>query len=171
MLDALEQYSCNPGIACFVTESLHRILQLSPEKTISSLKTLNAMQRVLKVTCIQAQEYKRSCTKKDSPETLLVITPVEMADIPFAKEQVQLWLKTMQASTHLFTDFLSKAEDARVLVLHNSVCIDCLFELFWEESFRSSVLTHITELMKVSILSLSIICYKKLKLDNLIFDV
>lgn len=160
MLDALEQSSCNPGITCILTESLHRVLQLSAEKTISSLKTLSAMQRVLKVTCTQAQEYKRSCITDDTHETLPGITQVERVDIPFAKEQVQLWKKTMCASINLFTEFLSKAEDAKVLVLHNLVCIDCLFELFWEESSRSRVLPLIFELMTVSILSLALIYTK-----------
>jgi len=51
----------------------------------------------------------------------------------------------------LFTEFLSIADDGRSLVLHSSTCIDCLFDLFWEEGLRSRVLKHILELMKVFI--------------------
>ncbi|CAM8878100.1 unnamed protein product [Rhodiola kirilowii] len=149
LLDALEQSACNPEIACILAKSLHRVLQLSAEKTISSLKTLNAVPRVLKVTCIQAQEYKRSCTTNDNVKTNHGVAQVGNIQLSFPDEHVQIWLKTMQTSTDLFTEFFSKAEDAKFLVLRSSVCIDCLFELFWEESFRSSVLTRIIELMKI----------------------
>ncbi|KAJ0086389.1 hypothetical protein Patl1_08678 [Pistacia atlantica] len=56
LLDALEQSAYNPEIAGVLAKSLLRILQLSAEKTISSFKTLDAVPRVLKVACIQAEE-------------------------------------------------------------------------------------------------------------------
>ena len=46
-------------------------------------------------------------------------------------------------------EFWSIADDARSLVLHSSTCIDCLFDLFWEESLRNKVFKYIFDLMKV----------------------
>uniref|UniRef100_A0A7N0VH18 BEACH domain-containing protein B n=1 Tax=Kalanchoe fedtschenkoi TaxID=63787 RepID=A0A7N0VH18_KALFE len=147
LLDALEQSACNPEIACVLAKSLLHVLQLSTEKTVISLKTLNAMPRVLKVACIQAQEYRRLCTLHD--KTFHAVTPVEKIQISGRNEQVQIWLKTMQISTDLFTEYFSIAEDAKVLVLRSSVCVDYLFDLFWEEGFRNSILTRIIELLKI----------------------
>ncbi|KAH7524781.1 hypothetical protein FEM48_Zijuj06G0155600 [Ziziphus jujuba var. spinosa] len=126
LLDALEQSACNPEVADVLINSLVRILELSPEKTIASFKTLEAVPRVLKVACIQAEESRRF----DSLET------------------AQNWLRCMETSMGLFMKFFSIADDARSLVLHSSACIDCLFDLFWEESLRNHVLKHILDLMK-----------------------
>lgn len=136
LLDALEQSACNPEVADVLINSLVRILELSPEKTIASFKTLEAVPRVLKVACIQAEESRRF----DSLET------------------AQNWLRCMETSMGLFMKFFSIADDARSLVLHSSACIDCLFDLFWEESLRNHVLKHILDLMKVYLETLFSFC-------------
>ncbi|OMO50809.1 hypothetical protein CCACVL1_30251 [Corchorus capsularis] len=153
LLEALEQSACNPEIAGVVAKSLLRILQLSAEKTITSFKTLNAVSRVLKVACILAQEYKRSGS----------MSPVENNQVEEVSphgyqrldrsETPESWAKCMETCMELFMEFFSVADDGRSLVLHDSTCIDCLFELFWEQGLRNHVLRYILDLMKIVSLS------------------
>ncbi|KAK9165680.1 hypothetical protein Scep_000871 [Stephania cephalantha] len=141
LLDALEQSACYPELASVLAKSLHRILQLTVEQTTLSFKSLDAISRVLKVACIQAQEYRRS--ESFSPVekgSALSISPNKMD---------QSWLKCMETILDLVTEFLAIADDARRLVLHKSACIDSLFDLFWEEALRKDVLAHILDLMKL----------------------
>lgn len=141
-MDALEQSACNPEIARALAKSLHRVLQLAVEQTIASFKTLDAISRVLKVACVQACEFRR-------PGNFSISMVNESVEATSSSEVYLSWIKCMDASLELYTAFLSVAEDAKTLVLHNSSCIDCLFDLFWEESLRKLVLSHILDLMKV----------------------
>lgn len=140
LLDALEQSACNPEIAIVLAKSMQRILQLSAEKTVASFKALDAVPRVLKVACIQAEESRRSATISTSVQGYL------RADSP---EIGRTWHQCMNACMELFMEFWSIADDAKSLVLHSPTCIDCLFQLFWEEGLRNNVLVHILDLMKV----------------------
>ena len=141
LLDALEQSACNPEIAGVLAKSLLRILQLSAEKTFSSLKTLDAIPRVLKVACILARESRR-------PGNIN----------PYVKSNTEVgtphgpdrnWYKSVETSVELFVEYLLVTDDAKGSILHSSTCIDCLFELFWEKGLRNHVLIHIVGLMKV----------------------
>ncbi|KAJ9567814.1 hypothetical protein OSB04_003780 [Centaurea solstitialis] len=127
LLDALELFACNPEVGTGLAKCLLHILQLAPEKTVSSFKTLDAIPRVLKVSCIQAQESKKS----NSPRT------------------VHSWRDCMESCMQLFAEYFSVTEEAQCLVLNSSTCIDCLFDLFWEECLRSSMLSYIFALMKI----------------------
>ncbi|XWS25391.1 hypothetical protein CRYUN_Cryun27aG0064600 [Craigia yunnanensis] len=150
LLEALEQSACNPEIASVLAKSLLRILQLSSEKTVASFKTLNAVSRVLKVACILAQESKR--LGHMSP----VIENNYLEGVPPHGHQRLDSSETSQSLTkcmELLMEFFSVANDARSLVLHDSTCIDCLFELFWEEGLRNRVLRYILDLMKIASLS------------------
>ncbi|KAH7567643.1 hypothetical protein JRO89_XS07G0111300 [Xanthoceras sorbifolium] len=140
VLDALEQCACNPEIANVLAKSLHHILQLSAEKTIASFKTLDAVSRVLKVACIQSQESRRSENISSSDHN---------PQISDSCETTQNWHQCMETCMELFMEFWSVADDARSLVLHSSACIDCLFDLFWEESLRNKVFKYIFDLMKI----------------------
>ncbi|XP_077215298.1 binding protein isoform X2 [Tasmannia lanceolata] len=150
LLDALEQSACQPEIASVLAKSLQRILQLAGEQTVASFKALDANARVLKVASIQAQELRRfgnliPPTESDSyagvfPDKLQMDNSTE-----FSKN----WVRCLEDSMELFTEYLSIADDAKSLVLHNSKCIDCLFDLFWEEKLRRHVLEHILGLMKL----------------------
>ncbi|KAK2659945.1 hypothetical protein Ddye_006478 [Dipteronia dyeriana] len=140
LLDALEQSACNPEIANVLAKSLHRILQLSAEKTIASFKTLDAVPRVLKVACIQSQEARRSDNISASDHDYQLSDSCETA---------QNWHQCMETCMELFMEFWSISDDARSLVLHSSTCIDCLFDLFWEESLRNKVFKYIFDLMKI----------------------
>ncbi|XP_042508929.1 BEACH domain-containing protein B-like isoform X1 [Macadamia integrifolia] len=147
LLDALEQSVCQPEIANVLAKSLHRILQLATEKTVASFKTLNAIPRVLKVACVQAQEFRRSgCI---SPLVENEFTEGENYQSSSSIERAQSWLKCMKTSMELFTEYLSVVDDAKSLVLRDSSSIDCLFNLFWEGELRKQVLRHILDLMKL----------------------
>lgn len=159
LLDALEQSACSPEIAHALVKSLLRILQLSTEKTVASFKALNAVSRVLKVGCIQAQEAKHSEIADRA-----FVTRYHKSDLP---EIVQSRPKCMEACMELFVEFWTLVDGARSLVLHDSTCIDCLFDLFWEESLRNGVLSYILDLMKVVPLSSApFYCFTKVKLAS-----
>ncbi|KAK8597059.1 hypothetical protein V6N12_065535 [Hibiscus sabdariffa] len=152
--EALEHCTCNPEISSVLAKSLLRILQLSAEKTVASFKTLNAISRILKVACILAQESKLS--GDNSP----VIDNNYLEGVPShgcqrfdSCDTFQSWTEGIETCMELFTEFFSVADDARSLILHDSACIDCLFELFWEEGYRKQVLKYILDLMKVVSLS------------------
>ncbi|KAK1395990.1 Beach domain-containing protein b [Heracleum sosnowskyi] len=133
LLDALEHSSCNPEITGSVARCLLRIYLASAEKTAASFKTLDAIPRVLKVSCTQVYESKRRREFGNST----------------SEEIVQSWHASLETCMELFGDYFSATEDARSLILHSSSCIDCLFDLFWEENLRDRVLVYILDLMKI----------------------
>ncbi|MED6165352.1 hypothetical protein PIB30_098747, partial [Stylosanthes scabra] len=151
MLDALEHSTYNPEIASVLLRCLIRILQLSPEKTIASFNTLNAISRVLKVACVQGQESRRSRILKPSNVT----SSMELSPLVHDQyksnmsESVQSWFNCMKLCLEFFSKFSEAVEDPRSLILHNFTCIDCLFNLFWVEGLRQDVLRHILDLMKI----------------------
>ena len=151
LLDALEHSACNPEVANVLGKSLLRILELSAEKTIASFKSLNAAARLLKIACIQAQESKRFGNIDPSAEgDVTEMVPSYSRQRSNLCDTARSWLKCMDTSVELFMEFFSATDDTRSLVLHNSACVDCLFDLFWEEGLRNNVLKYILELMKVS---------------------
>lgn len=158
LLDALEHSACNPEIASVLVRSLVRILQLSPEKTIASFKTLNAVSHVLQVACVQAQESRRCETLDPSSVNsgMEVLVSVQDQQKCNSAETIQRWFSCMKMCMEFFTKFLASAEDTRSLILHSFTCIDCLFDLFWIEGLRDDVLRHILDLMKVFILFYSL---------------
>ncbi|KAK9032820.1 hypothetical protein V6N11_017863 [Hibiscus sabdariffa] len=150
LLEALEQSACNPEIDSVVAKSLLRILQLSTEKSVASFKTLNAISRVLKVACILANESKRldkgATIDKDYFEGVL---PHDHQILDSSKTS-KSWIQCLETCMELFAEFFSVADDAKTLVLHDSTCIDCLFELFWEEGLRNKVFRYILDLIKIA---------------------
>ncbi|KAJ6709641.1 hypothetical protein OIU74_010693, partial [Salix koriyanagi] len=147
LLDALEQCACHPDIAVVLAKSLLHILQLSPEKTITSFKSLCAVSRVLKVACIQAEECRRSGNTSPSLESKSL--PLHGGQRPNSKKMGQSWFACLDTCMGLFTKFFSIADDAGSLVLCDWTCIDCLFDLFWEEGMRNHVFESILDLMKL----------------------
>ncbi|QHN94309.1 BEACH domain-containing protein B [Arachis hypogaea] len=151
MLDALEHSAYNPEIASVLLRSLVRILQLSPEKTIASFNTLNAISRVLKVACVQGQESRRSgimnpSNENSSMELLSLVHDQYKSNL---SESVKSWFNCMKLCLEFFSKFSEAVEDTRSLILHNFSCVDCLFDLFWVEGLRQDVLRHILDLMKI----------------------
>ncbi|KAH7849592.1 hypothetical protein Vadar_020109 [Vaccinium darrowii] len=148
LLDTLEQSACHPEIAGVLAKSLLRILQLSSEKTFSSLKTLDAIPRVLKVACILAQEGKRAGNSIPSAEGNIEVVS-EGFEGPHSPETAQNWYRSVDTLVELFVEYLSVTNDAKSSVLRCYTCIDCLFQLFWDNGLRSQMLTHILDLMKI----------------------
>eukprot|EP00258_Populus_trichocarpa_P035046 XP_024451065.1 BEACH domain-containing protein B isoform X2 [Populus trichocarpa] len=147
LLDALEQCACHPDIAVVLAKSLLHILQLLPEKTIASFKSLSAVSRVLKVACIQAEECRRSGNMSPSLESKIL--PLHGGQRPNSEKMGQSWFTCMDTCMELFTKFFSIADDAGSFVLCDWTCIDCLFDLFWEEGMRNHVFESILDLMKL----------------------
>lgn len=143
LLDALEQSAYNPEVSVVLAKSLLHILKLSAEKTVLSFKTLEAISRVLRVACIQAQESRRY------ESTTLPSDSIQISQRVGPYEKLQKWHKSIKTLIELFQEYISTTEDAKYFVLCSSTCVDCLFDLFWEKDLRKDVLTHILDLMKV----------------------
>lgn len=140
LLDALEHSACNPEIADAIGKCLVRIYQCAAEKTSASFKTLDAISRVLKIACIQVHESRRIDYNYAESEGFGKSTPLET---------VQSMYASLETCMELFGKYFSTTEDARSLILRSSSCIDCLFELFWEENLRERVLAYVLDLMKI----------------------
>lgn len=147
LLEALEQSACNPGVANLLAKGLLQIMRSSSEKTLSSFKTLDAVPRVLKVACIQAQESIRHGIA--SPHTEDDPVPSLNQDVVNSFEMIHSWQNSMETFIELFTEFFSLTNDAKNSTLHSATCVDHLFELFWEEKLRSRMLPLILDLMKI----------------------
>ncbi|KAH0684869.1 hypothetical protein KY289_022621 [Solanum tuberosum] len=147
LLEALEQSACNPGVANLLAKGLLQMMRSSSEKTLSSFKTLDAVPRVLKVACIQAQESKRHGIA--SPQTEDDPVPSLNQDMANSFEMIHSWQNSMETFIELFTEFFSLTNDAKNSTLHSATCVDHLFELFWEEKLRNHMLPLILDLMKI----------------------
>uniref|UniRef100_A0A162A6C6 BEACH domain-containing protein n=1 Tax=Daucus carota subsp. sativus TaxID=79200 RepID=A0A162A6C6_DAUCS len=139
LLNSLEHSSCDPGLTGSIARCLFQIYQSSAEKTAASFKTLDAVPRLLKVACIQVCESRRpDCNYAAS----------RGFGNPTSQVVVQNWHASLETCMELFGKYFSATEDARSLILCSSSCIDCLFELFWEENLRDRVLAYVLDLMK-----------------------
>ncbi|CAN1248861.1 BEACH domain-containing protein B [Linum perenne] len=146
LLDALEQCSCHSLIAKILAKSLLRIFRLSSEKSIASFKTLNAISRVLKVACIQAEEFRVQNISSFGGSELVPPNSDPRSD---AHAVTHSQAECIETCMGLFTEFFMSANDAKSLVLHEWTCIECLFELFWQGGMRNQVLEHVLNLMKI----------------------
>ncbi|GAB4839467.1 hypothetical protein Ancab_028990 [Ancistrocladus abbreviatus] len=149
LLNALEQSACNPEVATILAKSLLRILWHSVEKTVASFKELNTVSRVLKVACIQSLEFRRSGDARIVGQSDSIVSDGKHQSSNMS-ETSSNGFKSVEASVELFTAYLSAAAEVKSLVLHSSTCIDCLFELFWEEDLRNLMLGYILDLMKTA---------------------
>lgn len=150
LLDALEQSaSTQPRIANGLSQRLLRLLQLSHENKLS-FKALNGACRVLRLACTQARESRKSgCVVplvESTDSGVIVDSPHKKSDSSRTEDCL---FECMEACLGIFTEFFSSTDDAKIYVLRSSVCVDCLFELFWEKAVRNNVMKHIIDLMKV----------------------
>ncbi|GER40247.1 WD40 and Beach domain-containing protein [Striga asiatica] len=149
LLDALEQSACNPELATILAKSLTRVLQISAEKTISSFKTLSAIPRILKVACIQVEESKRPVTICSSMESTSSGEASCQSHEMSGSSEGTGWAQCMRTFLELFAGYFSVSDDTKLSILSNSMCVSCMFELFWEEDLRNLVLNYVLELMKI----------------------
>lgn len=149
LLDALEQSASTPRIANGLSQRLLRALQLSNENKLS-FKALNGACRVLRLACTQARESRKSgCVSplvESTDSAVIVDSPHKKSDSSHTED---CWFESVESCVGIFTEFFSSADDAKVYVLRSSVCVDCLFELFWEKAVRNNVMKLIIDLMKV----------------------
>ncbi|KAL3514285.1 hypothetical protein ACH5RR_027002, partial [Cinchona calisaya] len=148
LLDALEQSVANPDIANVLAKSLLHVMQLSPEKTVSSFKTLDTIPRVLKVASILAQESRRHWSTSSSETISAEMVPDQSNEMSNSPKTVHNWFKSVETSLELFAEYFV-TDDAKHYVLHSSACIDSLFDLFWEEGLRNRMLKYILDLMQM----------------------
>ncbi|XP_051118042.1 BEACH domain-containing protein B isoform X2 [Andrographis paniculata] len=147
LLDALEQSACNPGLATVLSRSLLHILQCSLEKTASSFKSLDAIPRVLKVAWIQVQESKRS--ENDFSDASMIGTVSNQShEVSYSPEDCQSWEKCINILMDLFAMYFSISDDAKNSIISSSLCINCMFDLFWEDGLRNLMLKYVLDLMK-----------------------
>ncbi|KAK3423455.1 hypothetical protein EUGRSUZ_F00430 [Eucalyptus grandis] len=149
LLDALEQCAYNSRLSSALARSLLHILQLSAEKTLASFKALDAIPRILKVVCIQAQELRRSRKTGPSLGSKETVVPAHRAQESDSSDTAQNWQKSMETAMNIFSEYLSSDDEAKLSILVGSTSVDCLFDLFWEEDLRRCVLNHILDLMKI----------------------
>ncbi|KAL9310011.1 BEACH domain-containing protein B [Arabidopsis thaliana] len=149
LLDALEQSASTPRIANGLSQRLLRSLQFSNENKLS-FKALNGACRVLRLACIQAKESRKSgCVSplvESSDCGVIVDSPHKKSDLSHTED---CWFECVESCVGIFTEFFSSTNDAKVYVLRSSVCVDCLFELFWEKAVRNNVMKLIIDLMKI----------------------
>lgn len=151
LLDALEQSASTPRIANGLSQRLLRSLQLSNENKLS-FKALNGACRVLRLACIQAKESRKfgcvSTLVESSDSGVIDDSPRKKFDSSHTED---CWFECVESCVGIFTEFFTSTDEAKVYVLRSSVCVDCLFELFWEKAVRNNVMKLIIDLMKVSI--------------------
>lgn len=146
LLDALEKSVSTPRIVNGLSQRLLRSLQLSNENKLS-FKALNGPCRVLRLACIQAKESRKSSPLGESTESgVIVDLPHNKSDSSHTED---CWFECVESCMRIFTEFFSLTDDAKTYVLRSSMCVDCLFELFWEKEVRNNVMKHIIDLMKV----------------------
>ncbi|XP_073008552.1 BEACH domain-containing protein B isoform X1 [Typha latifolia] len=150
LLNMLEQSLRNPEVTSILLKSLHCILQLATEQSLASFKSLDAIARVLKVTCIQAQELRKLSYFDPHPEDDLSEEGSQMKNVQMTSSvAAKKWLICMESSFGLLKEYILMAENGKSLILHNVSCIECLFDLFWEENLQKHVLEQILELFKL----------------------
>lgn len=64
-------------------------------------------------------------------------------------------LTCLKLGVNLLKDYVTISSDGRILVLHNAECIECLFNLFEEESLRKQVLEQVLALFRVKLCFIS----------------
>ncbi|GAB2247807.1 hypothetical protein Droror1_Dr00007689 [Drosera rotundifolia] len=150
LLNAVEQSACNPEVAASFAKSLLHVLQISPEKTVTSFIELDAASRLLKVACMQAQQWislSDASSLADSTSIEVVSAEEQSSDISIT---LIIWDECLTAFVELFSRYLSTSVDVKVFILHSISCINCLFELFWLHGLRSMVLGCILDIMKTT---------------------
>ncbi|XP_078448149.1 binding protein [Wolffia australiana] len=147
LLNALEQSAHNPYIAFMLLRSLHRILQLAFEQTVSSFKNLDAMARILKVASIQAEDIKKHAKLPADLEGDVGVVDSKHELARIAENRVKSLLECLETSLDLFSEYLLTTDDGKNLA-HSSLCIECLFDLFWVERLRNRIMDCIIRLLK-----------------------
>ncbi|XP_044956208.1 BEACH domain-containing protein B-like isoform X2 [Hordeum vulgare subsp. vulgare] len=150
LVDALEHCVSDAMVASILLKCFRVILQLATEQTLASFKSLDAITRVLKVACLQAQGLQNS---RNLPHPDITINRdgsqkiyIEMTS---PEDRIDHTLTCLKLGVNLLKDYVTISSDGRIQVLHNADCIECLFNLFEEESLRKQVLEQVLALFRL----------------------
>ncbi|XP_024315441.1 BEACH domain-containing protein B [Brachypodium distachyon] len=150
LLDALEHGVSDAVVTSILLKCFRVILQLATEQTLASIKSLDAITRVLKVACYQAQGLQNS---RALPRPDIIITTEgsqkKNTEMSLPEDRADHTLKCLELGLSLLKDYVTISSDGRILVLHNGECIECLFNLFQEENLRKHVLEQVLALFRL----------------------
>ncbi|XP_062179129.1 BEACH domain-containing protein B-like [Phragmites australis] len=145
LLDALEHCISDPLVVSVVLKSFRVILQLAPEQTLASFKSLDIITRVLKAACRQAQELQNF----SNLVCFDVIVSGDGSQFKNIEGRTENALICVELAFSLFKEYVTILKAGRILVLHNADCIECLFDLFQEENLRKNVLEQVLALFRL----------------------
>ncbi|XP_020165084.1 BEACH domain-containing protein B [Aegilops tauschii subsp. strangulata] len=150
LVDALEHCVSDAVVASILLKCFRVILQLATEQTLDSFISLDAITRVLKVACLQAQGLRNS---RNLPRPEITIdrdgSRTENIEMTSPEDRTDHTLTCLKLGVNLLKDYVTISSDGRILVLHNAECIECLFNLFEEESLRKLVLEQVLALFRL----------------------
>ncbi|KAF7097943.1 hypothetical protein CFC21_099720 [Triticum aestivum] len=150
LVDALEHCVSDAVVASILLKCFRVILQLATQQTLASFKSLDAITRVLKVTCLQAQGLRNS---RNLPRPEITIdrddSQTKNIEMTSPEGRTDHTLTCLKLGVNLLKDYVTISSDGRILVLHNAECIECLFNLFEEESLRKQVLEQVLALFRL----------------------
>ncbi|TVU00170.1 hypothetical protein EJB05_54428 [Eragrostis curvula] len=146
LVAALDHCIYDPGLAGAIIKSFHVILQLAPEQTLASFKSIDVLTRVLKVACIQADELRKLSNPQDDlnengSQSKNFQTPSD--------ERVRNSRTCVELAFNLFKEYVTISDLGRIAILHNASCIECLFDLFQEENLRKHILEQVLALFRL----------------------
>ncbi|KAH9551888.1 hypothetical protein CY35_09G037400 [Sphagnum magellanicum] len=140
LLEALHKCSFLANIATMLAKSLHRILQLSAEPTISAFQLLDASTVLSQVMERQRQASVRMEKGLSASAAGNLQGSVDM----------EFWMQARLAVFAVVTEYFAISEEAVNEAMHNPRAVDTLFNLLWESSTRDFALHHILLMMKAT---------------------
>ncbi|KAL3684694.1 hypothetical protein R1sor_002716 [Riccia sorocarpa] len=165
LLSALQRCSLMPSITTMLVKSLHRILQLNVETTISSFKSLDAVTIFASIMEWQKQRFEELCREGSIKDcgtagasgedgSSAVFNGVEAGETQqsglwHVLADMEIWQQARENMFTLFTDYLTLCEEAIIEVTQKSRVVDALFNLLYEPRSRKFALDHILMLMKL----------------------
>ncbi|CAK9883045.1 unnamed protein product [Sphagnum jensenii] len=140
LLEALHKCSFLANIATMLAKSLHRILQLSAEPTISAFQLLDASTVLSQVMERQRQASVRMEKGLSASAAGNLQGSVDM----------EFWMQARLAVFAVVTEYFAISEEAVNQAMHNPRAVDTLFNLLWESGTRDFALHHILLIMKAT---------------------
>lgn len=148
-----------------LVKSLHRILQLNVETTISSFKSLDAVTIFASIMEWQKQRFEELCKEGSIKDfSSIQVTHEEEASTVsegrgkigktqggrwYVLADMEIWQQARENLFTLFSDYLTLCEESTVEVTQKSRVVNALFNLLFESRSRKFALDHILMLMKV----------------------
>ncbi|CAK9237200.1 unnamed protein product [Sphagnum troendelagicum] len=152
LLEALHKCSFLVNIATMLAKSLHRILQLSGEPTISAFQLLDASTVLSQVM----ERQRQNC----EPHAIFLLwqASVRMEKGLSASAagnlqgsiDMEFWMQARLAVFAVVTEYFAISEEAVNQAMHNPRAVDTLFNLLWESGTRDFALHHILLIMKAT---------------------